>query len=336
MSLGLGQRITFTLGALLVYRIGAYIPVPGIDPAVWERLFRGQSSGVLSIFPGNDAVRRLSIFALDIFPYISAAVVFQLLLLFSRARADSGPRRTGYRYVLGLTVTFAALQASGIALGLERISGLVLEPGWLFRISTVVSLIGGTFFLVWLSGLITARGIGNGLSLLLFAGIAAELPAGVAGLVDLARRGVRVYGLRHAHRGCGGGSGGLHRVHRTGPAQVPRSLRGLAGRRQRHRGWTVTCVPETQQCRLDAGLYRALAPLLCASDRRFCEPPGPSLVEVRRRAIFLQPSRVYDPGSCLDCLFVLALHGLFGRSQKGRRKANSVRRNSSRVVVRVS
>jgi preprotein translocase subunit SecY len=189
MSLGLGQRIAFSLGALLVYHVGTYIPIPGIDSSLWLTLFRGHGSSPLSMFYANDAVHRLSILALGIFPYLSAAVVVQLLsLLLLRTRAESSPRRTGDRYVLALTATFAALQASGIAFGLERVPGLVSEPGWLFRTSTIVS--GGSFFLIWLSGLITARGVGNGLALLLFAGIATDIPAGVASLVDLAQRGV--------------------------------------------------------------------------------------------------------------------------------------------------
>ena len=178
MSLGLGQRIAFSLGALLVYHVGTYIPIPGIDSSLWLTLFRGHGSSPLSMFYANDAVHRLSILALGIFPYLSAAVVVQLLsLLLLRTRAESSPRRTGDRYVLALTATFAALQASGIAFGLERVPGLVSEPGWLFRTSTIVSLIGGSFFLIWLSGLITARGVGNGLALLLFAGIATDIPA---------------------------------------------------------------------------------------------------------------------------------------------------------------
>ena len=154
MPLGLGQRITFTLGALLVYRIGTFIPVPGIDTLVLLRFLRAQRG----MFSGYDAVHRLSIFALDIFPYISAAVVVQLLsLFFSRAPPPSGHRRSGKLCVLGLTVAFSAFQALGIPFGLERVSGIVSEPGWLFRSSTVISLIGGTFFLIWLSGLGVAR-----------------------------------------------------------------------------------------------------------------------------------------------------------------------------------
>jgi preprotein translocase subunit SecY len=190
MTLGLGQRIAFTLGALLVYRIGTYIPLPGIDPAVLQQFFRGQRGMAFPVLSGDDAVHRLSIFALDIFPYISAAVIVQLLsLFFSRGSARSARQRSGEPYVLGLTAAFVGFQAFGIAFGLERVTGIVPEPGWLFRVSTVLSLIGSTFFLIWLSGLITSYGVGNGLALLLFVGVAAELPADVADLIELGRLG---------------------------------------------------------------------------------------------------------------------------------------------------
>jgi preprotein translocase subunit SecY len=189
MSLGLGQRIAFTLGALLVYRIGTYIPLPGIDPTVWEQSIRGGSAAA-SIVWGSSAIRPISILALSISPYISAAVVIQLFSLFAlRAGAQNSRRRGSERYVLGLTVAFVALQALGIAFGLEGASGIAAESGWVFRMTTVISMIGGTFFLVWLSGLITVCGVGSGLALLLFVGMAVDLPAGVAGFIELGRQG---------------------------------------------------------------------------------------------------------------------------------------------------
>lgn len=181
LRVDLGRRIAFTLGALLVYRIGTYIPLPGIDPPIWERLFRARAEGI-----GDGGIHRLAIFALDISPYVSAAIIVQLFSLFFRR---VGPR-SGKRYVLGLTAVFTALQALNIAVAIERVSGVVADPGWLFRISTVLSLTGGTFFLVWLSELITVRGVGNGLALFLFVGVVTELPAGIVGILNLERQGV--------------------------------------------------------------------------------------------------------------------------------------------------
>ena len=188
MTLGLGQRIAFTLGALLVYRVGTCIPVPGIDPSALQQLFRGRGDMWSSMLSGYHGVHRVSLFSLGIYPYISAAVVVQLLSLFfskgGRASASGG------RYVLGLVAVLVVFQASGIAFALERVPGIVVEPGWLFRLTTVITLTGGTFFLIWLSGRMNERGVGNGLALLLSVGMAVDLPPGVAGLIEVARRGM--------------------------------------------------------------------------------------------------------------------------------------------------
>jgi preprotein translocase subunit SecY len=189
MNAELGRRIAFTLGALLIYRIGTYIPLPGIDPAVWFRLFRGAPAF------SSHGLHGLAIFALDILPYVSAAVVVQLFMLMSskgkslNARGQRG-RRTIERYTLGLTAVFVILQSLGIASGLEGSPDLVIAPGWLFHLSTVVTLAGGTFFLIWLSEQITLRGVGNGLALILFVGIVMEVPPSIADALDFGRRGV--------------------------------------------------------------------------------------------------------------------------------------------------
>jgi preprotein translocase subunit SecY len=183
MRLAPWNRIWFTIGALLVYRLGTCIPLPGIDPSAMAQALSG------------GGIHRLSLFSLNIIPYISAAVFVQVAMIISPAlwrRQNSGERgrRALDRYTMGLTVLLAAFQGLGIALGLEGFGYIVSEPGALFRISTVLTLSGGTLFLVWLSDQITARGIGNGLALILVVGIVAELPAALAGAVELHRQGV--------------------------------------------------------------------------------------------------------------------------------------------------
>jgi preprotein translocase subunit SecY len=181
----LTRRIAFTLGALLISRVGSHIPLPGIDPSVWTELFRSQPGG---------AVERLAIFSIGIMPYVTAAILIQLVMTVSkrlRALHDRGEqgRRTIVRYTLYLTVVLAAFQAYGIAISLEAVDGLVAEPRSLFRIITVMTLSGGTVFLAWLSEQITARGIGNGLALLLSLDIVLQFPSAVAATLDLGRLG---------------------------------------------------------------------------------------------------------------------------------------------------
>jgi preprotein translocase subunit SecY len=192
------NRVWFTLGALLVYRIGSYIPLPGIDIGAWQRIFDiyyvGSILGAFNMFAAG-GVQRLAIFALSIMPYVSAAILIQIATMVLptlkqlRMRGESG-RATIDLYTRYLTFVLAAGQAYGIAIGLEGVSGVVGEPGLFFRLSTVVTLVGGTMFLVWLTDQITARGIGNGLSLLLFAGMMVELPSALANMFELGLRGV--------------------------------------------------------------------------------------------------------------------------------------------------
>src|SRR5581483_4575982 len=174
----LKKRIWFTLGALLVYRLGTYIPLPGIDPVAWEQAFKSQAGGFLGMFNlfSGGAVHRMTIFALNVMPYISASIIIQLMTTVSptleqlKKEGEQG-RKIINQYTRYLTVLLAALQAYGISLGLEGASNAVSDPGWFFRISTVISLTGGTMFLMWLGEQITARGIGNGVSLIIMAGI---------------------------------------------------------------------------------------------------------------------------------------------------------------------
>jgi preprotein translocase subunit SecY len=192
----LKKRIWFTLGALIIYRLGTYIPVPGIDPVELSRLVQQNSAGILGWINGlaGGALGRMAIFALNIMPYISASIIIQLMTTVSphleqlKKEGEQGRKRIN-QYTRYGTVVLAALQAYGIAVGLEAQGNIVTDPGWFFRISTVVTLTGGTVFLMWLGEQITARGIGNGISLIIFAGIVAGLPAALAQTFELGRTG---------------------------------------------------------------------------------------------------------------------------------------------------
>ncbi len=179
----LQARILFALGLLCVYRVGTYIPVPGIDTIELQQFFRQQQAGIggiLNMFTGG-AVSRMAIFALGIMPYISASIIVQLMAamvpqLEQLKKEGEAGRQKINQYTRYGTVLLATAQAYGIAVGLES-QELVLDPGWFFRASCVITLVGGTMFLLWLGEQITARGIGNGVSLIIFVGIIAELPA---------------------------------------------------------------------------------------------------------------------------------------------------------------
>ena len=193
----LKKRIWFTLGALLVYRLGTYIPIPGIDPVELSRLVEQNASGILGWINGlaGGALGRMAIFALNIMPYISAAIIMQLMTTVSphleqlKKEGESGRKQIN-QYTRYGTVILAAMQAYGIAIGLEGSGNVVVDPGWFFRATTVITLVGGTVFLMWLGEQITARGIGNGISLIIFAGIVAELPGALAGTLELGRQGI--------------------------------------------------------------------------------------------------------------------------------------------------
>src|SRR5688572_26654637 len=178
----LKKRIWFTLGALIIYRVGTYIPLPGIDPAQWEQIFRTQAGGILGMFNlfAGGGINRMAIFALNIMPYISASIIIQLMTsvvptLEQLKKEGEAGRKTINQYTRYLTVFLAVFQAYGIAIGLEGAGTVVSDPGWFFRLSTAITLTGVTMFLMWLGEQITARGIGNGISLIIMAGIIAEL-----------------------------------------------------------------------------------------------------------------------------------------------------------------
>jgi preprotein translocase subunit SecY len=192
----LRRRLVFLLLALVVYRLGAHIPVPGIDPAQLQQLFKGQQGGILSLFNmfSGGALSRFTIFALGIMPYISASIVMQLLTYVLPAfeqlkKEGEAGRRKITQYTRYGTLGLALFQSLGIAMALEASAGLVIAPGFGFRMTTVITLTAGTMFLMWLGEQITERGLGNGISILIFGGIAAGLPNAVGGLLELVRTG---------------------------------------------------------------------------------------------------------------------------------------------------
>ena len=192
----LKSRIWFTLGALIVYRLGTYIPIPGIDTIELAKFAAQNTAGILGWVNGlaGGALGRMAIFALNIMPYISASIIIQLMTTVSphlealKKEGESGRKKMN-QYTRYGTVVLAALQAYGIAVGLEGQGNLVSDPGMFFRASTVITLTGGTVFLMWLGEQITSRGIGNGISLIIFAGIVAGLPSGIAAMLELGRTG---------------------------------------------------------------------------------------------------------------------------------------------------
>jgi preprotein translocase subunit SecY len=196
----LKSRIWFTLAALVAYRLGTYIPIPGIDPAILHDIFSRNAGGILGMFDmfSGGALGRMSIFALAIMPYISSSIIIQLLTAVSpqlealKKEGESGRKKLN-QYTRYGTVLLAAVQAYGIAAGLEGMhsgaASAVIDPGLFFRLVTVVTLVGGTIFLMWLGEQITARGVGNGISLIIMSGIVANLPHALAATLELGRTG---------------------------------------------------------------------------------------------------------------------------------------------------
>lgn len=202
----LKKRLWFVVGALIVYRIGTYIPLPGIDPRILADIFQQQSGGILGMFNmlSGGALHRMSIFALNIMPYISASIIIQLMTVVSKnletlkKEGDSGRKKLN-QYTRYLTVLLATVQGFAIAVGLENMRGsmgsAVIDPGLFFRTATAITLVGGTLFLMWLGEQITSRGIGNGISLIIFGGIVAELPRTLVTTLELGRKGALATGV---------------------------------------------------------------------------------------------------------------------------------------------
>ena len=209
MSLGalakadeLRNRLLFTLGALIVYRLGTFIPLPGIDPVALSDVFGQQTSGILGMFDmfSGGALGRMTIFALNIMPYITASIIMQLMTaivpsLESLKKDGEAGRKQINQYTRYLTVLLATFQGFGIAVALESAGNIVADPGVFCRLTTVVTLVGGTLFLMWLGEQITSRGIGNGISLIIFSGIVAEVPSALVGTLELGRTGALSAGL---------------------------------------------------------------------------------------------------------------------------------------------
>src|SRR5260221_1732622 len=192
----LKKRIWFTLGALLIYRLGTYIPVPGINPAALKSAFDAKQSGIIGMFNmfAGGAVGRMAIFALGVMPYISSSIIMQLMTsiiptLDQLKKEGEQGRKVINQYTRYGTVILAALQSYGIGIGLEGATNVVINPGPFFLLTTMVTLTGGTMFLMWLGEQITARGIGNGLSLIIFSGIVANLPHALVSTLELGREG---------------------------------------------------------------------------------------------------------------------------------------------------
>ena len=195
----LKRRIWFTLAALLVFRLGTFIPIPGIDPVAFGETFKQNSTGILGMFNlfAGGAIERMAIFALNIMPYISASIIMQLMssvdkrLEALKKEGEQGRKQIN-QYTRYLTVLIATAQAYGIAISLEAsrstVGPVVIDPGWFFRLSTVITLVGGTMFLMWLGEQITARGVGNGSSLIIFAGIVAGMPQAIMQLLEMGRQ----------------------------------------------------------------------------------------------------------------------------------------------------
>lgn len=196
----LKNRIWFVIGAILVYRFGSYIPIPGVDPHIWDDIFKQKSGGLLEMFNmfSGGSLKRMTIFALSIMPYISASIIVQLATALSpklealKKEGEAGKQKLS-QYTRFLTVLLASVQAYGLAVGLESMQGAqgsaVIDPGLFFRMSTIITVVGGTLFLMWLGEQITARGIGNGISLIIFAGIVAGLPEAIVKILELGNQG---------------------------------------------------------------------------------------------------------------------------------------------------
>ena len=196
----LKKRLWFTLGALVIYRLGTYIPIPGIDAGILNDIFQQQAGGILGMFNmfSGGALERMTIFALNVMPYISASIIVQLMTTVSpqleqlKKEGESGRKKMN-QYTRYLTVLLCLVQGYGIAVGLESMTGstgsAVMDPGMFFRFTTVITLLGGTMFLLWLGEQITQRGVGNGISLIIFAGIVANLPSAVGQALELGRTG---------------------------------------------------------------------------------------------------------------------------------------------------
>ena len=297
----LKKRIWFTLGALLVYRLGTYIPLPGIDPNIWEQVFKSQAGGILGMFNmfAGGGINRMAIFALNIMPYISASIIIQLLTTVSpklealKKEGEAG-RKTLNQYTRYLTVILAAFQSYGIAIGLQGAGNVVSEPGMFFLISTSVTLTGGTMFLMWLGEQITSRGIGNGISLIILAGIVAELPSALASMLELGRQGALSTAPDPARHHHGGGRDRLHRVHGARAAAAFDPVSEAPGRQQDVRGPVLASAAQAQYLGRDSADLRFVAAAAADHGCQFQCRQRAGMVSVAEHAAQPRPSAVPD------------------------------------------
>ncbi len=322
----LKRRIWFTLGALLVYRLGTYIPMPGIDPVELAKAFEQSRSSLLGMFNmfSGGAVGRMAIFALGIMPYISASIIMQLMTSVStqlaalKKEGEAGRKKIN-QYTRYATVLLATVQAYGLAVGLEGSGNIVLDPGWFFRATTVITLVGGTMFLLWLGEQITARGVGNGTSLIIFAGIVADLPGAIAGLFELNRTGslgtltllVLFVLFVGRHRG--------RRLHGAGAAAAAGELSQAPGRQQDDAGRCLASAAEAQLGRRHSADLRVLALAAALDFRAVPDRAGDDHLERLAEHVAgldrLRCAAPHDPLRTAHRLLLLLLYG--DRDQSG-------------------
>ena len=341
----LKKRIWFTLGALLVYRLGTYIPLPGINPDAFAQAFQQQSGGVLGMFNmfSGGAVERMAIFALGIMPYISASIIMQLMTsvvpsLEALKKEGEQGRKVINQYTRYGTVLLALVQAYGIAVGLEGGSGIVTDPGWFFRISTVITLVGGTMFLMWLGEQITARGIGNGISLIIFAGIVAGLPSAIGGTLELGRTGALSTGADPGDHRAGRRRHRADRVLRARPAPAADPVSEAPGRQPHVPGRHVAPAAEAQHVGRHPADLRLVAAAAAGDARRLLRhrPTLPGWASDDPRRARPRPAALHGALRGDDRVLRLLLHGDRLQSEGHGRPAEEAFRLHSRLSVRAS
>ena len=300
----LKRRIYFTLGALIVYRFGTFIPLPGINPVAFAQTFNANASGILGMFNmfAGGAVERMAIFALNIMPYISASIIMQLMSSMSpklealKKEGEQGRKQIN-QYTRYLTVVLAAFQAYGIAIGLEGSQGaagpVVIDPGWFFRITTVITLVGGTLFLMWLGEQITQRGVGNGISLIIFAGIVAGLPSALVGLFELARTGSLSVGLLLALLAPDAVRRRRHRLHGACAAPPADPVSETTGRQPDVPGRFLAPAAEAQFRRRHSADLRLLAAAAADHGGAVHGRPGPAVAQRGDRRARQRPAAAH-------------------------------------------
>jgi len=261
--------------------------MPGIDPHIWEQVFKSQAGGILGMFNmfAGGGIHRMAIFALNIMPYISASIIIQLLTTVSsqlealKKEGESG-RKTLNQYTRYLTVILAAFQSYGIAVGLEGAGNVVADPGMFFRLSTAITLTGGTMFLMWLGEQITSRGIGNGISLIILSGIVAELPSALANMLELGRQGALSTGLILIVLIMAVARDRLHRVHGARAAAAFDPVSKAPGRQQDVRGPVLASAAQAEYLRRDPPDLRVLAAAAADHGGEFQRWQGSGVVSV--------------------------------------------------------